>query len=238
MGQVQPVVFVVDDDLTVRQSIAALARAAGFRPECYASGEDFLAALAPHRTGCLVLDLRLGGSAGLELLRRLRQVGSLLPVVVLSAYADVAKAVEAMRCGARTVLEKPCSPARLLKEIREAVEWDRRTRGLRQRRQVLLRRIQSLQPRERQVLAMVLEDCPNRVIARELGVSQRTVDRLRAGVYSKLGVQSALEAARLLGPWEADLGVPAGLEPPGGLPDPNLAVCRAIAPPHWPVPAG
>ncbi len=236
MGQTDPTVFVVDDDLTVRHSMAALARAAGFRLEGFASGEEFLATFDPNRTGCLVLDVRLEGMSGLEVLARLRQMGSLLPVIVLSGYVDVAQAVEAMHRGARTVLEKPCAPGRLMQEVREAAEWDRRTRPLRQRRQALVRRIRCLEPRERRVLALVLEDWPNRVIARELGVSQRTIDRLRAGVYAKLGVQSAVEVARLLGPWDEAIGLLA--EPPQGAPEAAMPACRTVSPPHWPVPTG
>lgn len=235
MGQSEPTVFVVDDDLAVRQSIAALARAAGFRVEGYTSGEDFLAAFDTNPTGCLVLNLRLKGISGLEVLGRLRQMGNLLPVVVLSGHVDVGQAVEAMRLGARTVLEKPCAPGRLMQEVREAAEWDRRTRSLRQRGQALRRRVQCLEPRERRVLALVLEDWPNRVIARELGVSQRTVDRLRARVYAKLGVHSAVEAARLLGPW-VEVAEPS----PPQLPSESLAeaampTCRPVCPPHWPM---
>lgn len=235
MGHGEPTLFVVDDELTVRQSVTALARAAGLRCEGYASAEDFLAAFDPDRTGCLVLDLRLEGMSGLEVLGRLRQMGSLLPVIVLSGYVDVAQAVEAMRCGAFTVLEKPCAPGRLVQEVRKAAEWDHCTRSLRQRRQMVRRRIQGLEPRERQVLSLVLEDWPNRVIARELGVSQRTVDRLRAGVYAKLGVGSAVEAARLIGLWDDLSELPAEQVPtevsfPGPVP-----VCPKVSRPHWPV---
>lgn len=238
MGQGEPTVFVVDDDLTFRQSIGALVRVAGFRLQGYASGEELLATLDPNRTGCLVLDLRLEGMGGLEVLGRLRQKGSLLPLIVVSGYVDVGQAVEAMRLGARTVLEKPCAPGRLMQEIREAVEWDRRTRPLRHQRQVLCRRIRCLEPRERRVLTLVLEDWPNRVIARKLGVSQRTVDRLRAGVYAKLGVHSAVQAARLLGPWNDAMEPLAVQVPPESSPKETLAASRTISPPHWPVPAG
>jgi len=236
MGQTQPVVFVVDPNLGIRQGIAAVARPAGFRVECYASAEDFLAAMDPNRTGCLVLEVRLEGMSGFELLGRLREMGSLLPVIVLSGYVDVGQTVEAMRWGVRTVLEKPCAPGKLMEEIREAIAWDRRTRAVRQRRQALCRRVKALDPRERRVLALVLEDWPNRVIAHELGVSQRTVDRLRARIYSKLGVQSAVEAARLLGPFETERWPQECHEPQtASMPAPYAPVCRPMSPPHWPV---
>ncbi len=238
MGQIEPVVFVVDNDLAVRQSIAALVRASGFRFEGHSSGEEFLAAFDPNRMGCVVLDMRLEGMSGLELLARLEEMGSLLPVVVLSGYVDVAQAVEAMHRGARTVLEKPCAPGRLMQEVQEAIQWDLRTRPVRRRCQTLRRRIRELEPRQRRVLALVLEDWPNRVIARELGVSQRTVDRLRAGVYAKLGVQSAVEAARLLGPWVEELEPLAELPLPHGLAEEARGVCPPIMPPHWPAAAG
>ncbi len=190
--------FVVDDDSSARNSIAALATATGTQSELYASGEEFLDRHIPGRPGCVISDLRLPGIDGLQLHERVSRSGEPLPVILVSAFLTVPIAVRAMQQGVFSVLEKPYQSDELLQVIHRAMEADRRARAEQFRTAEYRNRIATLDPRERRTAELITSGTPNKIIARDLGVSQRTVDRIRATVLEKMGVQSAVELVRIV----------------------------------------
>ncbi len=189
---------VVDDDLSARKGVAALASSMGVPCETFSSAEDFLDHYDPSRAGCLLIDLRLTGMSGLELQERLAAMGNTLPVILVSAHADVPTTVRAMRNGALTLLEKPYRDDQLADAIRTALQLDRKTQEENAQRADVQQRIDRLTDRERQVMDLILAGKPNKSIARHLEVSQRTVDRLRAAVFEKMGAESAVEVVRMI----------------------------------------
>jgi len=203
MDATGPTVFVVDDEPSIRRAVAALMSSKGMRCETFASAEEFLRDYDPSREGCLVVDLRLGGMTGLELYERLAAAGNSPATIVLSAYVDVPTAVHAMKHGAVTVLTKPCHPTQLSDAICAAIEADCKSRKDCTRRREVRGRVETLTPRERQAMARIVAGEANKLIARRMGISQRTVDRLRAAVFRKMGVETAVGLARMLGEWRA-----------------------------------
>ena len=195
--------FVVDDDPDACRSAAALASSLGIACETFSSAELFLASYDGSRPGCVLIDLRLGGMSGLDLQQRLALRGSTLPVVIISAYADVPATVRSMRQGALTVLEKPYRADELAEAIRLAFEMDDRRRETRARCRQAQRSIDALSPREKHAMELIVAGKPNRLIANHLSVSPRTVDRLRAAIFRKMGVQTAVELAMILGKLQA-----------------------------------
>lgn len=192
-----PTMFVVDDEAGARESLAALATSMGVPCEAFPSAEECLQRLDPTRRGCLVIDLRLPGMDGLGLQERLPALGVAMPVIVVSAYADVRTTVRAMRNGALTVLEKPCQTDELADAVREALDAQGRAVTPDRRTAESRARFSALDERERTVMGMILEGVPNKTIARRLHVSHRTVDRIRAAVFEKMGVGSAVELAKM-----------------------------------------
>lgn len=192
------IVFIVDDDEAVRRSMAALVQSFGYRAETYDSAEDFLADTLRDQPGCVLTDVRMSGMSGLDLQRKLRERGHRWPVIVLTAFAEVPLAVQAMRDGATMVLEKPASQAQLSAAIREAVERDLEQRSKYGRNEFLRQRMEELSPGERQVLDQMLEGKPNKTIARSLDVGLRTVEARRSRVFRKLGAKSLAELVRIV----------------------------------------
>jgi FixJ family two-component response regulator len=193
-----PTVFVVDDDPGIRDSLAWLLQSVRLPIETFASADEFLAAFSPARPGCLVLDVRLpGGMGGLDLLDELRQRGSTLPVIVVTAFGEVHSAVRAMKSGAIDVMEKPARDQVLLDRIQQALEQDRRTREEQAARRAWKLRYARLTPRERQVLKAIAAGKPNKVIAAELELSAKTVESHRAAILRKLDVRSTAELVRI-----------------------------------------
>ncbi len=197
MDQSHRTLLVVDDDPAVRASIAALAFSMGLDCEAFASAEDLLDHFDPPRAMCAVIGLRIGGMDGLQLQEHLARLDDTLPVILVTAYGSVAVAVRAMLSGAVTVLEKPCDTNELADAIHIAGQIHRRTRAARQRRASLQAHFGSLDPRERTVMARVVAGSPNKVIARELGLSQRTLNRVRAAVFKKMGAQHAVDLTQM-----------------------------------------
>lgn len=193
----EPTLFVVDDDEAVRESMAALASALGMNCEPFASAEEFLAAFEESWSGCAVVDLRLAGMDGTQLQERLALRGAALPVILVSAFATVPVAVKAMKNGAVSVVEKPLRPERLVNEIRTAMEVGRRMREAQRRRADLQARFEALDTREQDAMSMILDGLPNKTIARRLNVCERTVARIRADVFAKMGAGSAMELAQI-----------------------------------------
>jgi FixJ family two-component response regulator len=198
MNQYNPTVFVVDDEPAARNSVAALVSSMSMDCRSFSSAEQFLDGFNLSQPGCIVIDLNIDDKMnGLELQERLKGYGHVLPVVLLSAYLDVPITVRAMQNGAFTVLEKPCQTDRLADVIRNAVEISRGSLQARMKQSDLQKRYDSLDSREREVMMLILSGLPNKTIARELGLSQRTAARIRAGVFEKMGAESALDLAQM-----------------------------------------
>lgn len=196
-GDVPPTVFVVDDDPSIRDSLTWLLQSVGLPVETYASAREFLDGDGPGRPGCLVLDVRLPGMGGLDLLAQLRHRHAALPVIVVTAFGDVRTAVRAMKGGAIDVMEKPVEDQVLLDRVHQAIELDRRTRAANARRQAAAALFERLSRRERQVVELVTAGRSNKWIATELGVAAKTVEAYRASVMRKLEVHSLPELMRL-----------------------------------------
>ncbi len=204
-GPSNRVVHVVDDDNAVRRALAMLFRSAGIPAEAHPSGVAFLEALPslPEASvGCVLTDVRMPGLDGLELLRRLKEGGFGRPVVVMTAHGDVSTAVRAMKAGAVDFVEKPFDDDALLAAIEAALGGPQATGAA--RAGDAAERVAALSPREREVLDLLVAGKPNKLIARDLGLSPRTVEVHRARMMARLGVGSLAEAVRLA--VQAELG--------------------------------
>ncbi len=197
----RPTVFIVDDEPAIRESLSRLVGAAGFRAECFDGADAFLAAYRNGRPGCLVTDIRMPGMNGLELQERMRADGCAIPIIVLTGYGDVPGAVRALKGGALDFLQKPYEPDVLLVRIAEALERDARAREAAARAAEVGSRVARLTPREREVMALVIEGKANKVIAIDLGISERTVELHRGRVMGKLEARSVAELIRTVEAW-------------------------------------
>jgi FixJ family two-component response regulator len=194
----EPTVFVVDDNPGVRKSLRALIGAAGLAIETYASAAEFFGAYDAERPGCLVLDVRLQGDSGLDLLDELHKRNATLPVIVMTGYADVPTSVRAFKGGAIDFLRKPVPPKTLIERIRAAIEVDRRTREAAAPRAAVANRITKLTSRERQVMELLAVGKSSKEIATALNISVRTVESHRRTVLRKMEVTSAAQLARTI----------------------------------------
>jgi FixJ family two-component response regulator len=193
----EPAVFIVDDDAAVRRFLGGLIESVALRVEAYASAQDFLAAYDPDRPGCLVLDVRMPGMSGLELQRELAERAIGLPVIVLTGHGNVQLAVHAMKAGAVDFVEKPFDNELLLDRIQKAVAESVRARGERIKRDEIAQRLQSLTPRERQVLDLVVAGETNKGVARRLDISERTVEIHRANVMHKMHARTLADLVKM-----------------------------------------
>ncbi len=189
-------VFVVDDDPAARDSVATLVKSKGIDVETFESAEQFLEADIAQRRGCLVVDVRMTGMTGLELLESLRERGVVLPVIVITGFADVPMAVRAMKGGAETFLEKPCQGQEMWASISRALECGEQREQRNAERLGIRSRMASLTDAEMKVLDMVVEGKPNKVIAGGLDLGLRTVELRRAKVMEKLQADSLAELVR------------------------------------------
>ena len=190
------IVHVVDDEAPVRDSLSWLLGSVGLEVRTHPDGEAFLAHMVPERAGCVLLDIRMPGLSGIEVLERMSSSTPTLPVIVLTAHADVPLAVRAMRLGAFDFIEKPYSDNLLLERVQQAL---RRRETQRDRDAAVARTreaFQRLSPREREVLAHVIEGRSNKMIARELGLSIKTIEVHRASLMQKMGAGSLAELIR------------------------------------------
>jgi two-component system response regulator FixJ len=194
----EPIVFVVDDDTAMRESLSWLIQSVGLTVEAYPNAEEFLRSYDAERSGCLVLDVRMPGMGGLALQGELASRGIALPVIIITGYAEVPMAVRALKAGALDFIEKPFSDELLLDRVRHAIEIDRRERLLRADREDAAGRIARLTPRERQVMDLVVAGRSNKVIAITLGLSMKTVEVHRAQVMKRLRVESLAELIQLV----------------------------------------
>jgi FixJ family two-component response regulator len=191
------IVFVVDDDAAIRNSLRRLITSVGSTVEVFPSARAFLAARRPDAPGCLVLDVRLPGLSGLDLQRELAATDADLPIVFLTGHGDIPMSVHAMKAGAVEFLTKPFRAQELLDAIRSAIERDRTMRAERQERTELRRRYASLTPRERDVLERIVAGLLNKQIAGELGTSEATVKEQRGHVMAKMQAGSVADLVRL-----------------------------------------
>lgn len=190
-------VYIVDDDQAIRHAMELLMRSVGLDYEIFHSGDDFLSRHSNDRAGCLVLDIRMPGLGGLELQEMLNDMGSTLPIIFITGHGDVPMAVEAMQKGAVDFIQKPFRDQELLDRIGEAVKADQERRSAREEQTAVRSRIETLTNREREVLDLVVTGKPNKVIAYELGVSQRTVEIHRARVMGKMEAKSLADLVRM-----------------------------------------
>jgi two-component system response regulator FixJ len=198
MSSPEIVVHVVDDEEAVRHSLAFLLSTSGFAVRTPDSATAFLEAAAGVRNGCLVTDLRMPDMDGVELLRRLREAGAMVPAIVVTGHGDVQMAVEAMKVGALDFIEKPFSDEVLIASIRRAVELAASQVRNEAAFEATRQRLASLSERETQVLEGVVAGKPNKTIAVELGISPRTVEVYRAGLMAKMQARSLPDLVRMV----------------------------------------
>jgi FixJ family two-component response regulator len=191
-------VFIIDDDLAVRDALGLLLRAGGLSVDTFASAADFLAADAARQPGCVVLDVRMPGMSGLDLQKQLRAQGCRIPIIFMTGHGDVPMAIRAMKAGAFDFIEKPFQGEMLRARIHEALEFDAQERRRQALRTDVAARMALLSPREREVLDRVVIGQYNKVIAAELGISLSTVEIHRKRVIEKLQAESLSDLIRML----------------------------------------
>jgi two-component system response regulator FixJ len=201
----KPVIFVVEDDEAFRDSLKALLESAGLTVETYASGEEFLQAYDSDRCGCLLLDIRMPGIGGLELLEKLAAAKTNLPVIIMTSHGDVPKAVKAMKAGAVDFLEKPFRDEVVLGCIRHAFEKGQQSHATAASGARSAAAISRLTARERQVFEQLVAGHSNKRIAQELGISPRTVEVHRAWIMEKTQARNLAHLVRM--------ALTAGIEP-------------------------
>jgi len=201
MAHATPIVFVVDDDISVRESLESLIRCAGWQPETFASAEEFIAHPRPFVPSCLVLDVSLPDLNGLDLQKRVAADRSDMPIIFITGYGDVPMTVQAMKAGAVEFLTKPFGDEVLLSAIRNAIERSQTSLGREAERRVLQASYASLSRREREVMALVVSGLLNKQVGGELGISEITVKAHRGQVMRKMQADSLADlvnmAARL-----------------------------------------
>ncbi len=197
MSPATPIVFVVDDDVSVRESLEALIRCEGWQSEAFQSADEFLARPRAETPSCLVLDLGLPGLNGLELQERIAGDRSDMPIIFISGYGDVPKTVRAMKAGAVEFLTKPFKDDDLLGAIRQAIERSQSTLAQQSQLRQLRQRLASLTPREREVMDLVVCGLLNKQIGAELGISEITVKAHRGKVMEKMRAESIADLVKM-----------------------------------------
>jgi len=190
-------VFLVDDDAAVRDALALFLEGEGLTVESYASAEAFLAAWKRGQSGCAVIDLRMSGMDGMQLMEEMSGRGILLPVIFLTGYGDISTGVRAIKAGAVDFLIKPAPPAQLLEAIHSALTTTAKTQSQAEMAYDAASRLAGLSGREREVMALLVEGLSNKEIALRLGISHRTVEIHKAHVMRKTEARTLLDLIRI-----------------------------------------
>jgi two-component system, LuxR family, response regulator FixJ len=193
-----PIVSVVDDDASVRGSLRLLLKSAGLATSLWSSAREFMAEHDAEQPGCLLLDVHMPDMSGLELQRRLTQRGAVTPIIFITGHGNVAMAVAAMQAGAFDFLQKPFDGEDLIDRVLLALERDRDKRAALNRRSLARRRLESLTSREREILTLLANGKPNKIMAADLGLRQRTIEIHRSRVMQKMGADSLAVLLRML----------------------------------------
>jgi FixJ family two-component response regulator len=193
----EPTVYIVDDDPDMRDSLLWLMRTVGLRAETFASAHEFLRDFAPDHPGCLVFDVRMPVTSGLDLFEELAARGESMPVIFITAYADVPMAIRAMKSGAVEFVEKPFHLQTLLEKVQRAIQDDVKRRRRLADREAIGTRFRKLTEKEHAVLELIKEGRPNKDIATRLNITSRAVEMRRSSLMNKLGVRSLAELLRL-----------------------------------------
>ncbi|MGA8491026.1 MAG: response regulator transcription factor [Terriglobales bacterium] len=191
------IVFVVDDDASLREALKSLIRSVGLHVELFGSAQEFLQRKGPNVPSCLVLDIRLPGTSGLDFQRKLAEANIFIPIIFITGHGDIPMSVRAMKAGAVEFLTKPFRDQDLLDAIHTGLERDRARRQRESEIAVLRERFEWLTPREREVLPLVVSGLPNKQIAAEIGTSETTVKVHRSQLMRKMGANSLPELVRM-----------------------------------------
>jgi FixJ family two-component response regulator len=197
MTDPDPIVFIVDDDLSVRRSTERLIQSAGLKVQTFTSAKDFLQNARFEGPACLVLDVRMPGLSGMDLQRELTQAGTHIPIIFITGHGDIPMSVRAMKAGAVEFLTKPFRSRSLLDAVNAAIERDRSAHKERSETGELRQRYEQLTPREREVMALVVAGQLNKQAASELATTERTIKFHRAHIMQKMGVESLADLVRM-----------------------------------------
>ena len=208
MPPTTPVVFVVDDDVSVRESLAPLIRRAGWKPETFSSAQEFLSRPRDETPSCLVLDVELPDLNGLDLQERVIADRAAMPIIFITGHGDIPMSVRAMKAGAAEFLTKPFERDALLNAIRSAIELSREALLQASELKILRERYSSLTPREREVLAWVVSGLLNKQVGGELGMTEATVKAHRGKIMQKMKADSLADLVRIAG--RLELPLPSG----------------------------
>ncbi len=198
MGRDEPLVYIVDDDEAVRDSLTLLLKAVGLTGQTFSSAAEFLNHYDLEQHGCLVADIRMPGMSGLDLQDELNRRGAKIPLIFITGHGDVPMAVDAMKSGALDFIEKPFRDQDLLDRVHQALTRDKERRIENLKTLAIRKRLATLTPRETEVMECVVQGQANKVIAMDLGVSQRTVEIHRARVMEKMAVRSVAKLVRVV----------------------------------------
>jgi RNA polymerase sigma factor (sigma-70 family) len=198
MTERQPIVFIVDDDASVREALKSLIRSVGLHVELFGSATEFLETQRPDAPSCLVLDVRLPGISGLDLQHRLADANVHIPIIIITGHGDIPMSVRAMKAGAIEFLTKPFRDQDLLDAIQVALERNRTRRQREAEIAVLRERFESLSPRERDVVTKVVSGMLNKQIADEIGIAENTVKVHRSRAMEKMQAQSLADLVKMV----------------------------------------
>ncbi len=206
MTELKPTIFVIDDDASVRKSLARLLDSVGFSTESFASADEFLKRERFEGIGCIILDVRLPGLSGMDLQDELNKADYSMPIIFITGHGDIPMSVQAMKKGAVDFLPKPFDEDQLLDALRKAIEKDMQAKAERAGARDILGRMEQLTPREYEILQYLITGMLNKQVAFKLGIAEKTVKIHRSRVFEKLGTRSVAELVRM--------AEKAGIEPP------------------------